>query len=251
MDIEEPSISSVNKLLQRRVEKHPDHIIVTVPDREFKYSKYTFSQLDQAVSKLTAHLVVTRPWVSQLPAEKESRAVGFLSKSGFHFAVHELALIRLGWTVLFLSPNNSPPALEYLLRRTRCRKIIVHSQLGDVAAQTQVLLARSSEDVSLESYAESTIWETEEHVASYPPRLSAEEESPNVAFIFHSSGSTGYPKPIFITHAASIHNFANNFDMNGLITLPLYHVRNLPVPLILTKKPRLMDIPASFAVSTL
>ena len=41
--------------------------------------------------------------------------------------------------------------------------------------------------------------------------------------ILHSSGSTGFPKPIRNIHKSFIYNAANNFGLRGFITLPLFH----------------------------
>lgn len=224
MSREKATIQSVNELLRRRVQDHPDEIVVTVPDRHFNYSTYTFHQLDQAVSKLAWRLT-TEPWVSAGLLSEQTPVVGFLSKSGFHYATHALALSRLGWTILFLSPNNSPAALEHLLRRTNCSTILVQPGLAKLASQAKALIDQSSgANVSIESFSEASIWEASNSVESCPARFDEQTESDHIAFIIHSSGSTGFPKPIFITHSASVHNFASNVNMRGLITLPLYHV---------------------------
>ena len=44
-----------------------------------------------------------------------------------------------------------------------------------------------------------------------------------VAYIMHSSGSTGLPKPIFQTHRACLENFENGYQRRALSTAPLFH----------------------------
>ena len=48
--------------------------------------------------------------------------------------------------------------------------------------------------------------------------------SQDVAFIMHSSGSTGLPKCIYLTHVACIHNFWSGHPLECFITVPLYHM---------------------------
>jgi len=43
------------------------------------------------------------------------------------------------------------------------------------------------------------------------------------AFIMHSSGSSGTPKPIFHTHKRCLQAFRNGFPYSVLVTLPLFH----------------------------
>jgi thioester reductase-like protein len=51
----------------------------------------------------------------------------------------------------------------------------------------------------------------------------AEHENPKRAVIIHSSGSTGLPKPIYLTHRSCIATFALNLDRKALMTQPLFH----------------------------
>lgn len=54
---------------------------------------------------------------------------------------------------------------------------------------------------------------------SYDPN----KETKKTAVIIHSSGSTGLPKPIFLTHENCIATFAANLNMRALIASPLFH----------------------------
>lgn len=58
-------------------------------------------------------------------------------------------------------------------------------------------------------------------------RLDDVVENGNVAWIIHSSGSTGLPKPIYQTHRGALQNYANNFGLKGFITLPLFHAHGI------------------------
>lgn len=57
--------------------------------------------------------------------------------------------------------------------------------------------------------------------------LDLDEESNKIAWIIHSSGSTGLPKPIYQTHKAALRNYENSMNMRGFITLPLFHAHGL------------------------
>jgi long-subunit acyl-CoA synthetase (AMP-forming) len=51
----------------------------------------------------------------------------------------------------------------------------------------------------------------------------APSETLKQAIIIHSSGSTGLPKPIYLTHRNCIAAFSTNLDRRALMTQPLFH----------------------------
>jgi acyl-CoA synthetase (AMP-forming)/AMP-acid ligase II len=55
------------------------------------------------------------------------------------------------------------------------------------------------------------------------PRLTPEQEVKRTCVILHSSGSTGFPKPVYITHYGLIANMATSFPKTGFSALPLFH----------------------------
>jgi acyl-CoA synthetase (AMP-forming)/AMP-acid ligase II len=129
--------------------------------------------------------------------------------------------------VLFLSPNNSPPAIAHLLTVTNATHMIVQDVLlpSATAALTYLnnpssvtIINQPSPDVfgsaARSLYPEKTRWD---------PVLKWEDEYLLPITIIHSSGSTGFPKPITATNKAAISNCAN-FGLITLTTLPLYHV---------------------------
>lgn len=64
-------------------------------------------------------------------------------------------------------------------------------------------------------YPEKTRWD---------PVLDWKDEFLLPVTIVHSSGSTGFPKPIIATNKAAVGNCVMNFCLTSLTTLPLYHV---------------------------
>ena len=62
---------------------------------------------------------------------------------------------------------------------------------------------------------------------SRPSPRSGASEATQIAFIIHSSGSTGLPKPIFQSHRACLSNYSKSFGYRAFLTLPLYHNHGL------------------------
>jgi thioester reductase-like protein len=55
------------------------------------------------------------------------------------------------------------------------------------------------------------------------PAADAVTEGGKIAWILHSSGSTGFPKPIFLTNRQCLANFKKSFNLRSFCTSPLFH----------------------------
>jgi len=154
------------------------------------------------------------------------QVIGLLGISNLDYFFTALAISRLGHTVLFLSTRISDEAYISLLERTHATALIcdkTFSSRGEALRkemQTIRIIPICTEDVwSAEVKPASNVLETQ--------KLDGSIEASNVCWIIHSSGSTGLPKPIHQTHSAALRNYASNFNLPGLITLPLFHAHGL------------------------
>ncbi|KAG0707371.1 L-aminoadipate-semialdehyde dehydrogenase, partial [Suillus ampliporus] len=221
-------IYSFNHLIAERTREYPNLEILGIPDKDFNYIKYTFAELDASASLLAHHLRDNGLLNGRSKGDATSRmTVGLLGISNISYVVTEMALYRMGCCVLFLSPNNSPPAISHLLTVTNATHIIVQDallpsataalgHLGD-SSSVKVINQPSSEvfgSAARSLYPEKTRWD---------PVLDWEDEFLLPVTIVHSSGSTGFPKPIIATNKAAVANCVVNFGLTSLTTLPLYH----------------------------
>jgi acyl-CoA synthetase (AMP-forming)/AMP-acid ligase II len=148
-----------------------------------------------------------------------------LGPSDLSYLVMLLALSKLGHSVLLLSTRISINAYVSLMERTQSQNIFIHG-FKDTAEELRErvpgLRAHEIPDKGIYDYPIPDNVDT--NLASH---LDRDVESRNIAFIIHSSGSTSLPKPIFQTHGAAIKNYSGNMNMDGFITLPLYHNHGL------------------------
>lgn len=149
------------------------------------------------------------------------RVVALLAPSNLDYIVTIFALMRKRCTALLLSNRLATEAYLNLLEKTNCHDIIVSKSMIDVArgiAKTRpmnVVVIASQEDYDLPS-------EPEEDLPPEPKSISE-----RTAFIIHSSGSTGLPKPIFQSHRACLKNYSGGNGYRAFVTLPLYHNHGL------------------------
>lgn len=166
-----------------------------------------------------------------------------LAASNLDYLVSIIALSRLGFTVLFLSTRISDAAYLELLRAAGCVDIVVQpgyvatanrlcKELPELTVYPMVVQELYGQAITTpknekEGKQEEEVEEEEKLDQQLQIELDPEVENTKIAWIIHSSGSTGLPKPIFQTHSAALNNYAQNFGLKGFITLPLYHAHGL------------------------
>lgn len=153
--------------------------------------------------------------------QKAAPVAAILSASSFNVVVTMLGLLRLGYTVFFLSTRLTAPAYVRLLESGDCS--IVVSTEAFALVLDEVNLERKITRLPLLERSNYIGVTTPEFQREYDP----ESETKKNAMIIHSSGSTGHPKPIWISHATCLANFPKNFGMRALTTSPLFHSHGL------------------------
>ena len=219
-----PAPRTIFELISIRARQLPDERILGYPSHDAEYVEYTFAQLE-ALSLEAAEI-----YSQQLPVRRRSnedaRVIALLGLSNLDYVIATLALTRLGFTVLFLSTRISDTAYLSLLDATGCSNIIV----DEAFRSKSNTLASSSESLSthdIVTYAQYASGKALSTSSSSLPTFDLDHESRKIAWIIHSSGSTGLPKPILQTHQAALLNYATNMNMAGFISLPLFHAHGL------------------------
>lgn len=214
---------TIDELVRHRASLGPGQPKISYPCTGIEYGDYSLHQLDVfafRVSKEVAGIVPPRISSSEAP-----EVIALLGPSDISYLVMLLALSKLGHSVLLLSTRISVDAYASLMQRTQSRNIFIHG-FTDMAEELREripgLRAHEIPDKGIYDYPIPDNVDT--NLVSH---LDRDVESRNIAFIIHSSGSTSLPKPIFQTHGAAIKNYSGNMNMDGFITLPLYHNHGL------------------------
>ncbi|KAL4774429.1 hypothetical protein BDW60DRAFT_205598 [Aspergillus nidulans var. acristatus] len=212
---------TVDELVRHRASLGPSQPVVYYPRAGIEYSEFPLQHLDvfaYRVAKILAEKIPPRKSSSECPA-----VIALLGPSDLDYLVLLLAVTKLGHAGLLLSTRISVEAHVSLIERTNAQHIFVHGSLRDTVAKVneRVRALHVHSIPSEENY--------DYHIPDEPidtnllSHLDPEVETKHLAWIIHSSGSTGLPKPIFQTQRAAVKNYAGNMNMRGFITLPLYH----------------------------
>ncbi|KAL2012020.1 hypothetical protein VTN00DRAFT_4738 [Thermoascus crustaceus] len=217
---------TIDELVRNRMSLLGDKPVVSYPSSGTNYVDYSLRQLDTFAFRVAKKLAVHIP-----PRDSSSytpSVVALLGPSDLNYLVTLLALSKLGHTVLFLSTRISTDACTSLLDNTGSKHLIFDVSFWDTTKELQKHnpTLQIHEMPAQDTY-DYPLHEEKDAYTNLARSLTPEFETKYVAWIIHSSGSTGLPKPIFQTHQAAIRNYAINMNMNGFITLPLYHNHGL------------------------
>ncbi|KAL4783812.1 hypothetical protein BJX76DRAFT_357597 [Aspergillus varians] len=195
-------------------------------------------QLKTAISRcatwLRANLQLQLPTVAEDGSVTKGAPVALLMESDIGLLLYEMALIGLGVPVLLLSARLSATAIQSLLQRTSASAIIASRRLESTAREAAQALPVYS-PLGFETLLASQEGLLDSCSICHPYHHIS--ESDRDVLILHSSGTTGMPKPIYVSHRhllsfVNCHNLYLESEAQGvnLSTLPLYHGFGLVAP---------------------
>ncbi|KAJ2995404.1 hypothetical protein NUW58_g1276 [Xylaria curta] len=217
---------SLNNVFCRLVEKIPDSVLISYPSHTLDFKDFTAADLD----KLTKAVITTLPEYLRAPTNGispgERPVVAVVGVSNLEYHIYFLALQRLGWRTLLMSPRLADQGFAHLIRQTKCKTVLV----SGVSAEAMKRV-RSNESFELDILAMLDLQRLEE-VCQEPPNFNLpfqelRHPSQSPQLIIHSSGTTGLPKPVplnsgewLLQNAALVERIP---QYDTLTTLPVFH----------------------------
>ncbi|CAG8801759.1 22500_t:CDS:2 [Gigaspora margarita] len=160
--------------------------------------------------------------------EKNS-VIGYLSQSGPEYLYNVMALWKLGFITLLLSPRNSESNLVHLLQEAKSRILIYDSQFSKISKNVQNELNHQYSKELNTIFQLPNNLEIENIDCSEPDLKSNVDDNVDsyekIIAIFHSSGSTSFPKLVSVSSRYFL--IMNSIDKSDDIILsifPLFHV---------------------------
>ncbi|RAL13887.1 putative NRPS-like enzyme [Aspergillus homomorphus CBS 101889] len=166
------------------------------------------------------------------PPRHDGAIVALFTLSDLNMVITFFALSRLGYTVMMLSPRLSPSACVALLDTVGCDTILygqtpnIRTTMGEILRLKLVACRPIVQRPSLEDD------DVEEPAMLVLRRSRSPETQVNkIALILHSSGSTGDPKPLYLSHKALMTHPMRGPGFTSFNSLPWFHLHGLSTAL--------------------
>ncbi|KAF8576738.1 acetyl-CoA synthetase-like protein [Ramaria rubella] len=177
---------------------HPLFVYLSSPN---KLEIITWSKAAQAIEN-AAHLVCS--YVKDaFQRGSPPPVIGILANiDSITYHTLSMGIARAGASAFLISTRNSPPAVTQLLKKTSTHTLFVSADEPMQRLATAALESPELRDVRVQKmpsfadlYSEESIKKYTESIPDYSDDL---VKSP--AVILHSSGTTSFPKPVFVSH---------------------------------------------------
>ncbi|KAI0482297.1 acetyl-CoA synthetase-like protein [Xylariaceae sp. FL0804] len=212
--------------------QEPDSLYGKYPidpsDYDAGFASVTYGQLANAINGVGHWLE------SKLGREDPGRipAIAYIGPNDFRYVFAFVGAIKAGFKLFLTSPRNSLAAHLALFESLDCATLIVAGDIprfvDEILDQRPMQLLRMDETEHLMSKA----------APPYPYTRPSEEAKNDIAFVCHTSGTTGIPKPCNYTHEFILRTGrvcalappkgytslqALIRKNNGILQLPLFH----------------------------
>ncbi|KAI1425982.1 acetyl-CoA synthetase-like protein [Xylaria sp. FL1777] len=214
----------IDDLIRERAKDEVQVPILGYPrykDKATDYELFTGKDLDRMVDETCRVLM-------KAGLEMNSRkTVGLFAPSDLSFVVALFALSRIGCRALTVSIRLSEVACLNLMERTECDTLIVGSTVRIVATIDGLKKARPDlKFIPMPTRAEFDKPDRPPEPV-VRPILDREAEHTQLALFGHSSGSTGLPKPLSLSHRSILNNVYFGTGCKAFNALPWYHLHGV------------------------
>jgi len=187
----------LHDLLQRSAARHPDRPAVVMGSTTVSYR-----ELEEQSNRL-AHALIAQG------CRRGDRVAFYMNKAPASFvAIH--GILKAGCAYVPLDPRAPTPRLAYILRDCGVRCLVTAADklahlerlVGEGAELESVVLAGPARELPSLGATGVISWEEVGRQPASPPEVPVIET--DLAYILYTSGSTGMPKGVMITHLNSL-----------------------------------------------
>ncbi|KAI1824128.1 hypothetical protein F4861DRAFT_277511 [Xylaria intraflava] len=181
-------------VLDELAESTPDRLYAAIP----KTADVNDGFRDISVADMARCVNFMAKWIENLHGRSENfETLSYIGIPDLRGVAISLAAVKCGYKLLLPSPRNPPSTNKSLMEQTGSTKLMYAVEIAPIAKQLKEIIP-SLHMATVPSFDE-MMTSTPEH---YPYNKSFEESRNDPVVVLHSSGSTGLPKPITMTHGS-------------------------------------------------
>lgn len=237
---------SLDQLIKQRAQTHSQDPLLSYPSSDGKhFTDYTGTDVEFLTRAAAFHYAAAVDFshctTSSSSSTSDNDVVGevpriaLIGTSSIDYYITFLAVQRLGWTTILISPRLAMEGFAHLLTTTKCSAVIVAESSRNVLESVDQMYSLGLTRVPLveiSRIAEGRVASASASSASSSsidrrPPLDLREPGRGHEIVIHSGGTTGLPKPVCInpvTWLAQAADIAARMPrVDTLSTLPLFH----------------------------
>ncbi|KAH8676528.1 hypothetical protein BGZ60DRAFT_468473 [Tricladium varicosporioides] len=171
-----------------------------------EFTTISISQLAYAIDFM-AHWLTSELEICEMPAQTPIAYIGLQDP---RYTIIELAAMKIGHPVVIPGTRNAISNTEHILNETKCQILFCAQEILDTYQVLDKMVngLRVIEAPSLEKMIS-------QYPKYFPFNKSWEDVADQAAVIVHTSGSTGMPKPIYLTH-----RYISSMDKFSEVSIP-------------------------------
>ncbi|WWC93869.1 hypothetical protein V866_000705 [Kwoniella sp. B9012] len=193
-------IQSVLQLIQDGAREFGSERVVGLTSKDddrdgWRCDRYSFPQLLDLSYRLGYQLAQRGVPINQ----DDTKIISLLCPTGLDFLISWIALMRLGYGVVLIAPQCSPTAITHLYNSSSSTQLIYHSKYAELAHSAQ----QSGPSTAIQSIELPSATSLPSPPSTFHLPCSVTDPK-SVSHIFHTSGTSGTPKPIPNIHQKSV-----------------------------------------------
>ncbi|PWY65421.1 NRPS-like enzyme [Aspergillus eucalypticola CBS 122712] len=218
MTIAKEAVLVTGRAPRRLLAAHVDAIAVTSPTQLFGltpngthaaagFREVNFEALCRAVNTMAW-------WLNKHLGKSNNETIAYLGCNDIRYIVLMLACHKTNYTLFLPSTRLANDAYNHVLHATQTTRLLFSQEKKQLVSR---LTGLSKAIPSLEIPSVAELFSDRDHTGHlhYDWTPSFEEMENRVAFAIHSSGTTGMPKPVYLTHG-----FLGTMDYGAFIPRP-------------------------------
>ncbi|KAI0543532.1 hypothetical protein F4679DRAFT_568274 [Xylaria curta] len=152
---------------------------------------------DVTMRKLAAMVNFLSWWLKDTIGIGSLNAIGYIGPSDIRYAAIFLAAVKCRYKILFISPRNQAGQNEGMILRAGCCALFYGEEMATVVETLQ----HGRLSIAIQPIPSlDTLMQTSITIDVYPYERTFDEARDEPCLILHSSGSTGEPKLVTMTH---------------------------------------------------